>query len=185
MSRVFVNILARRYADAMLQAAREKHLADMMLRDLQRVEALFEQVDGLMSALKNPALSLDNRMELITKVAKAARLNVLTVNFLKLLLKNNRLSLIDAIVAGYVEALDRANGVVRAVVITAKPMPMHLSSRIGEAIRRRMDVKRVIMEKKVDPDILGGIKVVVGDRVFDMSIQGYIDALKIRLLGGS
>lgn len=181
----FVNILARRYADAMLQAAQERGLADMILGDMRRVEAMFEQVEGLMSALKNPVLPLDRRMALITNVAKAAGLNNMTANMMKLLLKNNRLELINSIVAGYVEALDQANGVVRARVITAKPLPVHLAARISESVRTRLGAKRVVMEKVVDPGILGGLKVVVGDRVFDMSIQGYIDALKTRLLGGS
>ena len=181
----FVNILARRYADAILQAALERKMTDVLLRDLQQVDALFIRVDGLMSALKNPALPMDRRMDLIAHVAKAAKLNNITANFLKLLLKNNRLELLSAIVTGYGEALDLTRGVVRARVITAKPIPVHLSARIAEVVRKRLDVKRVIMENKVDAGILGGLKVVVGDRVFDMSIQGYLDALKTRLLGGS
>ena len=185
MSQVFVNILARRYAEAALEAAREKGLADTVLRDLQRAATLFPQVDGLLDTLKNPAMPMDRREDLIGKVARAAGFNTLTANLLKLLLRNGRLGLLDAIMAGYTEALDQERGIVRARVITAKPLPLQHGLKLSEALKRHLGAKRVILEKVVDPEILGGVRVVVGDRVFDMSVQGYLKNLKQRLLGGS
>ena len=184
MTQVFVNILARRYADALLQAAQAKGAAQAVQKDMRDVSRLFDQVEELKATLKNPALPLEQRMDLITKIARAARLNTITMNLLKLLLQNNRLGLINAIAVGYTEALDRANGWVRARVITAKPLSMFPTTRLSDAIKRKLGVKRVIVEKVVDPKVLGGLKVVTGDRVFDMTIQGYIEALKTRLLGG-
>ncbi len=184
MTQVFVNILARRYADALLQAAQAKGVAQVIQKDLQDADRLFTQVRELKSTLKNPALPMEQRMDLIAKVAKAARFNTLTMNLLKLLLHNNRLDLIGAISVGFTEALDQANGWVRVRVITAKPLSMFLVTKLSDAIKKKLGAKRVIVEKVVDPKVLGGLKVVTGDRVFDMTIQGYIEALKTRLVGG-
>ena len=185
MSEVFVNTLARRYAEAMLEAAGDKRLEDVILRDLGRVKVLLDKVDGLLDTLKNPALPIDRRMDLITKVARVSGFNTLTANLLKLLLQNRRLGLFTAIVTGYTEALDKKRGIVRARVITARPLSMSLAMKLSDALRKHLNAKRVILDKQVDPAVLGGLRVVVGDRVFDMSVQGYLEDLKTKLLGGS
>jgi len=179
----FVDRIARRYARALYEAAEEKRLAAKVAVEIHELDQVISELPELARALLNPAISRDQRISLAEEVGKAMRHSPVTMNFLKLLVKNSRVRWIHEIAKGYQEEFDKATGTIRTEVITAKPLASHLKIRIQRILQDHLNAKRVILDAKVDPEILGGMIVRVKDRIYDLSVVGYLNNLKRHLVG--
>ena len=179
---MFVDRIARRYSRALLEVAIQKHLESKIALDMHNLHQVFNEMPDLILALRNPAVSREERIELAKKVAKAARLSDMVGNLLQVLVKNDRVKWIPEIAVGYQEEFDRHTGTVRSDVITAKPLSSLLKMKLQRILQKHLGAKRIVLQTKVEPEILGGLKVVVGDRIYDMSVAGYLDRLEQHLV---
>jgi ATP synthase F1 delta subunit len=105
-------------------------------------------------------------------------------NLVELLLDRRRLSRLPAISREYKRLLDRRRGITEAVVTTPTP----LAADELEAVRARIQQlagTTVDIRAEVDPDLLGGITVRLGDRLLDASVRGRLERLRSQLLAGS
>jgi F-type H+-transporting ATPase subunit delta len=170
-------VLARRYAEAYFDLARDAGRIDVYADDLARATETLSNADVL-DALTNPRLDVADRvrlaLELIDGVGDHAR------NLVRLLVERNRVSALPSVLEQYRVMADRESGTVRAVVTSAVPLSAALRKQVGATLRERIgsDVEVTVRE---DPSILGGLVIRVGDRVIDNSLRTHLQQLQASL----
>lgn len=166
-------VVARRYAAALFEASAGK---GEQLR--QELGDAYRRLAPSLETLKNPTVAPAAKKELAAKNAGGA--SERTLNFLKLLIDKKRMGLLPIIVSDFGRLLDENAGRVRAQVRSAAelgPQELDLLAKRLKAVAG----KDVVVEAKVDPELLGGVVVRMGDTVLDGSIQGQLRQLKARL----
>ena len=126
----------------------------------------------------NPKIRFEDKAKLLGE--KLSDINPMVMNMVYLLLAGSRLNKIPDIAAEYRRLADNYHGIERAEVIAAIPLDdearLRLSRHLGE-----LTGKKIILEDKVDPELIGGVVVRVAGKLLDGSTRGKLAALKRKL----
>ena len=177
-------MIARRYARALLEVAKESGQHKAYGRELDMVTACLNQVPELKLALFNPSIGFSERRDLWKEILQYLKLNQMVCNFLLLLADRSRLSLLTDIQQAYNELLDGLEGIKRAVVRTVAALDQASISALVSRLEARTGNK-IILEVKEDPSLIGGLIAQVGDLVLDGSIKGELARLQDSLTRGN
>jgi F-type H+-transporting ATPase subunit delta len=173
---------ARRYAEAAFEIAERDGTVEEWLDQLTRLgEALSDE--ALVRRLEDPAVPFDTRSEALTAALGGDSLPQLR-NLLLLVLRRRRLEQVPRLAAEFRRLYNRRAGIVEATAISAAP----LSERdVAELQRRLVDIAgtRVDLSLEVDPQLIGGISVRLGDRLIDGSVRGRLERLRNRLVASA
>jgi F-type H+-transporting ATPase subunit delta len=174
--------LARVYAEALLDAAAGQtgavieeidSLIDDVLRNQPQLEPLFA----------GAAVGRYVRRDAIEK-AFAGRASDVFVNFLLVLNEHERLELLRPIRVALHELENERQHRVRVHVFTAVPLPADYGERIAGAVQQRFGLEPVLVPH-VDPALLGGLKIRIGDRQLDATVRTRLDNLKNQVIARS
>ncbi|MBK8270828.1 MAG: ATP synthase F1 subunit delta [Planctomycetes bacterium] len=175
---------ARIYAESLLALALEAGQADEIGRELADLRELWHREPAFASLMKSAAIDDDSRREAIRKAFGNGRVSQLVLNLMLVLNQKRRAMILPWVCDAYRKKLDEKHGRDDVHVTTATPL--------GEAQREtiRAQVKRLtgsdaILIEKVDPDVLGGVRIQVGDRLFDMTIRSRLRDMRAYLLASS
>ncbi len=169
--------IARRYARALLDVARESGQVDGVLAEIERIETALEGTPELSQVLESPLFSRDQRRALLEKLAGPLALSETTLNLLRLLSDRDRTAHLPLILREYRRMADELAGRVRAVAITPLPLPKETTARLSEALSR-VTGKTVVLEERTDPTLIGGLVAKVGDTTFDGSLRTQLRRLR-------
>lgn len=174
--------LARRYARALLEAGRDVNKVDAIARDLDAFVAVLDSADGMLRrVLTNPGLTTLERRGVLDAVLGRLSLDAYVVNFFKVLVDKSRFQHLDEIVAAYRHMADEAANRVRATVVTARPLGAPMAKQVQDALAATTG-KTVVLSQQVDPNVLGGMVVRIGDTVYDASIRARLSSIEAALL---
>ncbi len=173
---------ARRYAEAIREIGRRDGTSDAWLADLHLVtEAAREPM--VAQVVDSPAVPLADRREILETLL-TGRVSRLALNLALVLVARGRLGLLPGITAEYARLLDLERGVVSAVVTS--PMPLEPADL--EAVTDRLGAltgQTVAVEARLDPALVGGLTIQVGDLLIDASVRGRLERLRDRLVAGA
>jgi F-type H+-transporting ATPase subunit delta len=176
--------IAHVYAEALLNAAAKRGQADAILEELDSlVRDVFQADPHVESFLATPAVPQHAKQALIDKVF-GARADELFTNFLNVLNAHGRLELLRPIRAAYRELLDQRARRVRVRVGSAVPLQEDQRRRLEQELREVFHVEPVL-EERVDPDLLGGLTVKIGDWQYDASLRTQILNIRNQVLARS
>ena len=173
---------ARRYAEAAFEIAQRDGQLDRWQRDLDLAAAIVGGPD-VAPVVENPAIPVGERRELVGKLLDG-RADPGAVRLVELLVSRGRADLIGRVASEYKRLLDRHNGIVPAVVTSAVP----LTKPETDAVRAKVEAmagSAVDLRSQVDPAILGGLTIQVGDRLLDDSVRGRLERLRDQLRSGA
>jgi F-type H+-transporting ATPase subunit delta len=173
---------ARRYAEAALELARRDGTLDAWLAEL-RLAVELVGVEEAATVVDNPAIAWDQRRAIITGLL-GSRVGTPTRNLVLLLARRGRLAILPRVSDEFKRLVDREHGVVVANVTSAQPLEAADLAAIAERIRA-MAGARVEVQAAVDPQLIGGLTVRVGDRLIDASVRGRLARLRASLVAGS
>ncbi|MBI4301645.1 MAG: F0F1 ATP synthase subunit delta [Chloroflexi bacterium] len=168
---------AKRHAQAIFQIAKERDALEQWLNDLRTIAVVLHEPQ-VMTILENPKVRLDDKKDLVERLLGG--INPLAKNLLYLLITRDRLGITEQILAEYEDLLNAERGLAQAEVTTAVPLDSQEQTKIAQALT---DVwgQRVVITKKVDPDILGGLVAKIGDKVIDGSVRTRLQNLRRNL----
>ncbi len=172
--------IARNYAEALLALARKAGDLQAWGRLIDDVAAAMERDDRLRRFLEAPQISADQKNAVLAK-AYEDRAPRLFLRYLQRLVMNRRQMLIPEIANEYRDLVDEVEGRVHAQVTLAKPVDEAEQDAIGRHLSRTMG-KPVVPQVRVNPNIMGGIIVRIGDRVMDGSVRRRLGILRSRML---
>lgn len=177
-----VSGLAERYAAALFELADERHALDDVARDLRELRAMLQASPDLSRLVRSPVLSRDEQAKAIGALGEKAGLSPLTRDFLAVVARNRRLFATPAMIEAYLAKLAERRGEVTAEVTAAQPLSEAQATALGEQLRRAVG-RRVTVDIRVDPSLLGGMIVKVGSRMVDGSVSSKLQRLRLALRG--
>jgi F-type H+-transporting ATPase subunit delta len=173
---------ARRYAEAAFQIAERDGTIAQWLEELDAASRALSD-EGAARVLANPAVPGPQRAELAERIL-ADGISQGPRNLVLLLLRRGRVESLPDVAREFRRLYDRREGIVEARVTSAAP----LDDAETEALRGRLSAMtggRIQMTFEVDPAILGGVVVRLGDRLIDGSVRGRLERLRSRLAAGT
>jgi F-type H+-transporting ATPase subunit delta len=169
-----------RYARALFDLAGDIGGVASIEADLVALKAMLAQSGDLRRVLASPIFKSEQKGAILAAIAEKAEFQATTKKFLGLLSANRRAEAMSAVIGAYQRMSAKARGVVAAQVTTAVPLTSAQAKALAAALRTALG-KDPEIETRVDPAILGGLKVRVGSRLFDASLKSKLDSLKFAL----
>jgi len=169
------------YATALYTAAAKSTSIESAAKSLDSIKAQITKDANVGEFLSNPALSSGDRATVVDALAQSnPSIDASVSNLLKVLGENNRLYLLESIFSQFKILTDAHNGVVEAVVTSSTKLDSKILKKIEASVAKSKFVgsgKTLRLKNDVNPDILGGLIVEVGDRTVDLSIASKITKL--------
>lgn len=173
--------IARRYAQALFLAAQKKEALDRVWDDLQGVLAVDRAAgDRFRLFLEAPQVPTEHKFAALEATFRPV-VHPLVVEFFRLLLNKKRLFELRTIVEEFQRLVEDHRGVVRARVTSALPLEEREIKGLVTALESGLQ-KQIRVVSNVDPGILGGLVVRVGDRIADHSVRTMLTQLREQLL---
>ncbi len=172
--------VAARYARALYLVTEKRGETPQALGDLQGVWEALKPGTPAARLLATPMVRLADKRTALRKVFEGRTLRLVAV-FADLLLRKKRLAELPIIVTEFEALVERKQGIQRAQVVSAVPLQETERARLHAEIER-MTGKKIRLTADVDPRLVGGALVRIGDRVFDRSVRSLLEAMEQRLL---
>lgn len=169
-------IAARRYARALMDIGIEKGVYRQYVKELAEVQEMIQKVPMLKATLLNLSFSSHARGKLLQRVLEGMGLSKEVVNFISLLVERDRLQQLPMIVQHYHTLIDEVEGQVRASVHSVIPLDDDQMAKLKGGLENALG-KKVVLEKKVDTELIGGILVKVNNILIDSSMRTQLHQL--------
>ena len=177
-----VQTVARRYASALADIVLERGEAREIQEELTTWEQIFGSSSNLEEVFRNPTIALDQKRAVLSKLIERAQPRPTTVNFLKVLLQNQRLTDLGEINRKLADILDERAGMVAAIVTTARAVPESAQQKLNTKLLS-LTGKKVRMTFTTDPDLIGGLVTRIGSTVYDGSVRNHLQMIKAKMAG--
>lgn len=169
-----------RYAQALFELALDGGALQAVESDLKGLKSAYRDSVDLRRLLASPAFSADDKARGLDAVAAAGNAHPLTRKFIGLLARNRRASALPAVITGFEQLMAKHRGTVSAEVVSARPLTDIQLQTVTAAIRQALG-RDPELETRVDPALLGGLKVRVGNRLFDSSLRTRLEQMTYAL----
>lgn len=173
---------ARRYAEAAFAVSVEQRSTETWQADLAALAVAYRE-DQVREVMRNPALSADVRREILARVAGRTLPHPVS-NLLALLLQRRRIDLLPSVSTEFQRLVDRQSGVTGATITSAAELSPDELRALSDRLTQ-LTGGPVRVTTQVDPALLGGVVVRVGDRLYDGSVRGRLERLRSRLVAGA
>jgi F-type H+-transporting ATPase subunit delta len=177
-----VSGVAERYAAALFDLADERRMLDEVASDLRQLRAMLAGSPDLTRMVRSPILTRGEQGKAIAALAERAGFSPLVRDFLAVVAKNRRLFAVPEMIGAYLTRLADRRGEVTAQVTAAQPLSDAQLAFLSEQLRRGVG-RRVSVDAKVDPGLIGGMIVKVGSRMVDGSIRSKLQRLQLAMRG--
>ncbi len=175
--------IARRYAKALFDLAREQGRIEPVGQELRELYDLLASNPELRTTLLTPVLPRRVKAEVLGALLEKLGPSDLVANFLRVLLEARKLPALPDILEAYDTLADEAAGRVRGEVVTALPLDEAELEAIRQALAKRLQ-KEIVLSTRQSPEILGGVMARVGNLVFDASLRTQLQRLRDSLMKG-
>lgn len=169
-----------RYAKSLAEVVFEENLEQEITGNVEMYNEIFHVVPDILTIFHNPAIPTEAKEMLLSKLLAQYPVHPVAANFLRILLKHNRIFYFAQVVKSYLKAVNERKGIVTAIVSTASPLSQPDLKNLAAKLAG-FTGKIVNIDLKTDSSLLGGIVVQVGSTVFDGSIKTQLDVVKRRL----
>jgi F-type H+-transporting ATPase subunit delta len=175
-------IVSKRYALALFNAAESagEGLTEQVQKELSFISDLWEKNAELRAFFEAPQIPGEGKEKML-QLTFRGKISELLYQFLLFILSKGRTEQISGINSQYDKLLKEKEGLVEAQVITTSPLDEVLSVSLKEKMEKKTG-KKVSLIFKLDPGIIGGIRVIVGNQIIDHSIRTELDKLRENLL---
>jgi F-type H+-transporting ATPase subunit delta len=174
---VSVSIVARRYAQALLELGVEQGNLDKLVDDLSTIAGAWETSHELRNSLENPLVAHAAKKAVMGELAEQVGASPTTRSALLLLVDRRRTRALPYIAKTLGELADARKGVVRAEVTTATPLGEAYYVRL-QALLEKMTGKHVVVDRVTDPSLIAGVVTRIGDRIFDGSLRTRLQSVR-------
>jgi F-type H+-transporting ATPase subunit delta len=175
--------IARVYAEALLDVAHERNKAAEVVEELEALAKAIKESPEIERAFASPVVRRSAKAKLIDDTFKG-KVSDLTFNFLHVLNSKDRLALVRQVAFAYRDLLDQRAKRLRVKVRSATALSENQTEQLRLVIAQATGLDPVI-GVSIDPDLLGGMIVQIGDQVFDSSVRTRIDTIRNQLLARS
>lgn len=170
---------ARRYAAGFFQYALQENFLEEAAGWIRDFRILWEENPELGKIFQHPRISWEEKERILERLAGGFSPSF--VQFLKLLAKRGRITLFPAVADVFQQRLEEHQGILRGELVVARPLPTDQREAIVKKLEEKTK-KRVYLKERVEPEVLGGVAVVLGGKIIDDTLKFHLDTLKKHLL---
>ncbi|WP_026568220.1 F0F1 ATP synthase subunit delta [Bacillus sp. UNC41MFS5] len=174
------SMVAKRYALALLNIAKETNSLGVIEEELRVVKEVVQYNPELKAILNSSKLSLAKKKEIIKTAFASVNVNVL--NTLLILIDRHREDQIIDLANEFLELANEEMGVAEAEVYSTRALTDAEREAISSVFAAKIGKKSLKIENIVDSNLLGGIRLRIGNRIYDGSLRGKLDRLERKLL---
>ncbi len=172
--------LARRYVKPLFDVANENNKLDKIAKDLEVIDQTLHESEDLRGFLFDPSVERQAKRNVLEKLF--AKFTPFTLNFLRVVVDKNRPLVFDQAYPLFSEMLNDHRGITTGVVETAQPLDKKSFKKVKESLEKRF-AKQLDLSQIVNPDLIGGMKVRIGNMVLDGSVRRRLTKLKKVMAG--
>ncbi|MGM0896907.1 MAG: F0F1 ATP synthase subunit delta [Bacillota bacterium] len=173
--------VAERYASALFQVAKEHNVTLEIEQDLREVRKVFEMTPELYDLIVSPKLSAEKRTNLINEVFQGA--NTYIVNTLQMLGERRRMNEVSDLTQAYIKLSNEEQGIEDAKVYSTRPLTEEETASLSTAFAKSIGKNSLRIENVIDPSLIGGLRLQIGNRIFDSSVSTKLARLQRQLIG--
>lgn len=169
---------ALRYSHALFESGKELDKIDVFLQEMQDAAKIFKSHNELFELFNHPNIRNEEKKNVIDVVFKS--MNKEVINLIMLLIEHKRINEIGIVYEDFKKAVYEYKGIKIANAITAIPMnPDEI-----DMLRKKLSVKyasKFEVENIIEPEVLGGVYLKIGDEVIDGSVRGQLERMRKEL----
>ena len=177
-----VETVARRYAAALADVVVKTNETEAVRTELKTWETMIESNRDLQNAFGNPAISQANKEKVLESLIDKTQPAKTTANFLRVLLRNSRLTEIREINEKLSSVLEERNGNVSAQITSARLLSETEKTELKTNLAK-LAGKNVNIKFEIDDTLIGGVVTRIGSTVYDGSVRSQLEELKQRMIG--
>ena len=166
---------ATRYAKALLDLAVESNKTEQVSANMLALISANNETVEFNSFLNSPIISSEKKNEIFKVLFP--NFESQTVSFMELIAKNGRESLLPAIAASYEEQLKEHKGIVSVILTSAVPLDAETKATILQKVQASVK-GTIVMEEQIDPSLIGGFVIKIGDNRIDASVKNQLRNIK-------
>ena len=178
-----IEIIARRYGSALADVVLKTGETETVKTELTQWAAMIDTNVDLPDVLSNPSIPHAQKEGLLASLLERTHPSKTTANFLRVLLRNGRLTEISAINERFAVELEERSGIVAADVTSARDLPAAERSELQSKLEK-LTGKRVNLNFNIDPNIIAGVVTRIGSTVYDGSVKTKLENLREQLING-
>ena len=167
-----------RYVKSLLDLAIEKNVLEEVHRDMLLFADIVSKSRSLELLLQNPIIKHDKKLAVLNSLF-SGKVHSLTTAFFEIITRKNREPILASVAREFHASYNEYKGIGKAKVTSAAPLDERLRGEIEKLVRKYSDKKQIELEEIVDPELIGGFILKVGDRQVDASIKSKLKTLKV------
>ncbi len=173
------------YAKALFLLDKESQSVAVSKKELGELSAFLSSEDGeeLSSFLSSFALPYEKKLKVLSESVLSSLSSKNLISFLKLLLSKSLFSELPHIERDYRTLANEYLGIDEGIVYSVKPLTKEGIEKIEKSLSKKRG-NAVELENRIDPKLIGGVRVYVGNELYDQSIEGRVESLRAKLLKG-
>jgi F-type H+-transporting ATPase subunit delta len=177
-----IETIARRYGTALADVVLKTGETETVKKELKTWGELLTNAD-LEGVFGNPSIAHANKEKVLEQLIKKTKPSSTTGNFLRVLLKNSRLTELAEINEKFLSVLEERSGSVAAEIISARELPKAERAEFEKNLAK-LTGKNVSVNYSIDEEIIGGVVTRIGSTVYDTSVKTKLENLREQLVNG-
>ena len=169
-----------RYARALFEVAEEREILTALKNDMKLIASVCNTSADFMRLLNNPVVKASQKINIVSLIFKE-KVEEITLDFLKLIIKNNREIFIPAVCRNILSFIKEARGIKTIILTTATNIDDASLDNIGKIMEKELGSKIEIFTR-INPKIIGGMILRIDDKQYDASITAQLGKIKKELL---
>lgn len=174
-------VVARRYARALTDVLGPAGDFRGTLNQLQDFLTAYRESHELREVFETPAVSVPEKLKVLNAILAGLGASQITVNFLRVLVANFRMAMLEEAVEAFRGLAYERMGIVQVQITSATPLSEPSRRSLSAGFNRLLN-KQVELEFQLDPGILGGVRAQIGSTVYDGSVRGALARLREQLI---
>lgn len=174
-------VIGRRYATALYDLAEGATAVDTIGDQLNALITLWNDSAELRTVFSSPRFGIEERRKVVNGVADSAQVHPILKNTLRLLTDRSRMVNLPEIAEAFDRIAEKRSGRIRAEIITATDLPDAYFEELKSTLEGATG-KKVVLVRKKDPSLIGGVVTNVGGRIFDGSLRHRLREVRSHLL---
>jgi F-type H+-transporting ATPase subunit delta len=172
------------YAGALMTLAQETNKVEVFADNARSLLTLFQESAEFRSFVLNPLIKAEEKKAVLQQVC-GKEIDTYFINFLLLLVDRRRIVFLEGICQEFIALQRKLNNIVLADVTSAQTLTADQEKAIADQVKQMTGANAVELNISTDADLIGGVVIKVGSKVFDASLRGQLRRISMDLLGSN
>lgn len=169
--------VASRYAKSLIDLSKEQGKLDVVKDDMEQFIGVLKQNPELLAVLRNPIMKIGKKKSIL-KALFEGKIDPMILSFFYILISKGRGGILYDIALEFIREYNEVRGIVHATVISASSLSAEHLQQLQQQIAEQIGAEKVILHNTIDPSLIGGFVIKVGDKQIDASIAGKLNKLE-------